>query len=78
MFTPMYLPFVGRVGDGTVPLAIILYIDRSLVKHKIPVRPIYITVCNLNLVVSGKAGSWRVLGMMPRVHRRATLAQSDK
>ena len=53
--------FVGRVGDGTVPLAIVLYIDGSFVKHKIPVRPIYITVRNLNSVVSGKARAWRVL-----------------
>jgi hypothetical protein len=67
------------VGDGTVPLAIVLYIDGSFVKHKIPVRPIYMTVCNLNSVVtvSGKARAWRVLGMMPSVRKSATLAQSD-
>ena len=69
--------FVGRVGDGTVPLASVLYIDGSFVKHKIPVRPIYITVRNLNSVVSGKARAWRVLGMMPSVRKSATLAQSD-
>jgi hypothetical protein len=57
------------VGDGTVPLAIVLYIDGSFVKHKIPVRPIYITVRNLNSVVSGKAHAWRVLGMMPSVRK---------
>ena len=50
--THCWLLFVGRVGDGTVPLAIVLYIEGSFVKHKIPVRPIYITVCNLNSVVS--------------------------
>jgi hypothetical protein len=62
--------FVGRVGDGTVLLAIVLYIDGSFVKHKIPVRPIYITVrCLARL---------RVLGMMPNVHKSATLAQSDQ
>ncbi len=68
----------GKVGDGTVPLAIVLYIDGSLVKHKIPVRPIYITVTvrNLNSVVSGKACAWRILGMMPGLRKSATLAQS--
>ncbi len=65
------------MGDGTVPLAIVLYIDGSFVKHKIPVKPIYITVRNLNSVVSGKARAWRVLGMMPSVRKSATLAQSD-
>jgi hypothetical protein len=50
--------FACRVGDGTVPLAIVLYIDGSFVKHKIPVRLIYVTVCNLNSVVSGKARAW--------------------
>ncbi len=30
---------VCRVGDGTIPLAIVLYIDGSFVQHKIPVRP---------------------------------------
>ena len=33
-----------RVGEGTVPLAIVVYIDGSFVKHKIPVKPFYITV----------------------------------
>ena len=32
-----------------------VYIDGSFVKHKIPVKPMYVTVCNLSLVVSGKA-----------------------
>ena len=35
---------VFRVGDGTVPLAIVIYIDGSFIKHSIPVKPIYITV----------------------------------
>ncbi len=52
--------FVCRVGDGTV-----LYIHGSFVMHKIPVRPIYVTVSNLNSVVSGKGSAWSVLGMMP-------------
>ena len=51
-----------RVGDGTVTLAIVVYIDGSFVKHKIPVKPIYVTLSNLNSVVSGKAAAWRVLG----------------
>ena len=66
-----------RVGDGTVPLAIVVYIDGSFVKHKIPVKPIYVTVRNLNSVVSGKACAWRVLGMIPSVRKSATLAQND-
>ena len=44
-----------RVGEGTVPLAIVIYIDGSFIKHSIPVKPIYITVLNLDSVVSGKA-----------------------
>ena len=55
-----------------------LYIDGSFVQHKIPVMPIYITVRNLNSIVSGKARAWRVLGMMPSVRKSATLAQSDQ
>ena len=47
--------------DGTVPLAIMIYIDGSLVKHSIPVKPIYITPRNLDSVVSGKAMAWKVL-----------------
>ncbi len=46
-------------------------------KHKIPVKPIYITVCNLNSVVSGKAAAWLVLGMMPTLRKRTTLDQTD-
>ena len=46
---------VCRVGDGTVPLAIVIYIDGSFVKHSIPVKPIYITLRDLDSVVSGKA-----------------------
>ena len=64
----------GRVGDSTVPLVIVIYIDGSFVKHKIPVKPIYITVRNLNSTVSGKACAWRVLGMMPNLRKSATLA----
>ena len=60
-----------------MPLAIVLYIDGSFIKQKIPVKPIYITVRNLNSVVSGKACAWRVLGMMPSLRKSATLAQTD-
>jgi len=66
-----------RVGDGTVPLAIVVYIDGSFVKHKIPVKPIYVTLHNLSSVVSGKTDAWRVLGMMPSLRKSATLAQTD-
>ena len=44
-----------RVGDGTVPLAIVIYIDCSYIKSKIAVKPVYITVRNLSLAVSGKS-----------------------
>ena len=54
-----------------------MYIDGSFVKHKIPVRPIYVTVRNLNSTVSGKACAWRVLGMMPSLKKSATLDQTD-
>ena len=54
-----------------------VYIDGSYIKHKIPVKPIYVTVRNLNSVVSGKACAWRVLGMMPSLKKSATLAQTD-
>ena len=67
-----------RVGDGTVPLAIVVYIDGSFVKHKIPVKPIYVTLRNLSSVVSGKTAAWRVLGMLPSLRKSATLAQTDK
>ena len=66
-----------RAGDGTVPLAIVVYIDGSFVKHKIPVKPIYITLRNLTSAVSGKASAWRVLGMMPSLRKSATLEQTD-
>ena len=60
-----------------MPLAIVLYIDGSFIKQKIPEKPIYVTVRNLNSVVSGKACAWRVLGMMPSLRKSATLAQTD-
>ena len=69
---------ICRVGEGTVPLAIVVYVDgSSFVKHKIPVKPIYVTVRNLNSTVSGKACALRVLGMMPTVHKSATLEQTE-
>ena len=30
-----------RVGPGTVPISIIIYIDATYIKHGIPIRPIY-------------------------------------
>ena len=59
-------------------MAIVLYIDGSFVKHKIPVLPIYVTVRNLNSVVAAKARAWRMPGMMPGLRKSAALAQSDK
>ena len=73
----MYFVYHNRAGEGTVPLAIVVYIDGSFIKHKIPVKPIYVTVRNLNSVVSAKACAWRVLGMMPSIRKSATLAQTD-
>ena len=66
-----------RAEDGIVPLAIAVYIDGSFVKHKIPVKPIYITLRNLTSAVSGKASAWRVLGMMPSLRKSAALEQTD-
>ena len=54
-----------------------VYIDGSFVKHKISVKPIYITLCNLTSAVSGKASAWRMLGMMPSLRKSATLDQTD-
>jgi hypothetical protein len=77
VYNSMYFVCYGRVGEGTVPLAIVVYIDGSFVKHKIPVKPIYVTVRNLNMAVSGKACAWRVLGMIPSLRKSATLDQTD-
>ena len=53
---------VFRLGDGTVPLAIVIYINSSFVKHSIPVKPIYITLRNLDSCCvregHGLAGPW--------------------
>ncbi len=68
--------YVSRVGDGTVPLAIVIYIDGSFIKNKIAVKPIYLTVRNLSSAVSGKSLSWRVLGMLPALKKKATVGQS--
>jgi hypothetical protein len=46
-------------------------------KHKIPVKPIYVTLSNLNSIVSAKAAAWLVLGMMPSLRKSTTLAQTD-
>jgi Plavaka transposase len=68
---------VGRVGDGTVPLAIVIYIDGSYIKSKIAVKPIYITVRNLSSAVSGKSMAWRVLGMLPALKKKACVGESN-
>jgi hypothetical protein len=57
--------------------SIVVYIDGSFVKHKIPVKPIYITLWVLTTAVSGKTAAWRVLGMMPSLKKSATLQQTD-
>ncbi len=68
---------IGRVGEGTVPLAIVVHIDGSFVKHKIPVKPIYVTFSNLNSAVSGKACALQMLGMMPSIRKSTTLLQTE-
>ena len=70
-------PLVYRVGDGTVPLAIVIYIDGSFIKNKIAVKPIYITVRNLSSAVSGKSMAWRILGMLPALEKKPTVGQSN-
>ena len=61
-----------------MPLAIVIYIDGSFIKHSIPVKPIYITVRNVDSSVSGKAIAWRVLRMLPRFKKSATPNKSDE
>ncbi len=61
-----------------MPLAIVIYIDGSFIKHSIPVKPIYITMHNLDYSLSGKAMAWRVLGMLPSFKKRATPNKSDE
>ena len=43
-YVPVYHStyFAGRVGEGTAPLAIVVYTDESFVKHKILVKSIYV------------------------------------
>ena len=53
-----------------MPLAIVIYVDGSFIKNKISVKPIYITVRNLNSVVSGKSLAWLVLGMLPALKKK--------
>ncbi len=69
--------FIGKVEKFISLKSIVVYIDGSFVKHKIPVKPIYITLWNLTSAVSGKAAAWRVLGMMPSLRKSATLEQTD-
>jgi hypothetical protein len=44
-YVPVYdsTYFAGRVGEGTAPLAIVVYIDGSFVQHKILVKLIYVS-----------------------------------
>jgi len=55
-----------RVGEGTVPLAIVIYIDGSFIKHSIPVKPIYITVRNLDSY--GLACAWNAARLQEECH----------
>lgn len=38
-----------RVGEGTVPISIVLYIDGSFIKRGIPIRPVY---CKLTCYIT--------------------------
>jgi hypothetical protein len=48
------------MGDGTEPLAIVIYINDSFVKNKTAVIPIYITMRDLDSAVSGTSMVWTV------------------
>ena len=67
---------MNRVGDWTVPLTTVLYVDGSFIKNKIAVKPIYITVRNLNSAVSGKSLALLKLGMLPALKKKPTVIQS--
>ena len=56
---------------------IVVYIYGSFIKDRIAVKPIYITVRNLRLAVSCKSFVWRVLGMLPALKKKPTVAQSN-
>ena len=60
-----------------MPLAIVIYVDGSFIKNKIAVKPIYITVHNLNSAVSGKSLACRLLGMLPALKKKPTLGDLD-
>ena len=40
-------------------------------------KPIYITARNLQSAVSSKSFTWRVLGMLPALKKKPTVAQSN-
>ena len=56
---------MNRIGNGTVPVAIVIHINGSFIRNKITVKSIYITVQNLSSSVTGKSMAWLVLGMLP-------------
>ena len=66
-----------RVGDGIVPLPIVVYIDGSFIKNIIAVKPICITVRNLSSAVSGKSFALWMLGMLPALKKKPPVAQSN-
>ncbi len=70
-----------QIGEETVPLAIVVYIDGSFIKHSIPVKPVYISNITMHILdssVSGKAMAWRVLGMLSGFKKSATPNESDE
>ena len=80
----MHMPWITidapdpiRVCDGAVPLPIVGYINGSFIKNRITVKPIYIAVCNLSSAVSSKSFAWLVLGMLPALKKKPTVAQSN-
>ena len=68
---------MGALSNTRFLLSTLCHSLQPPIRHKIPVKPIYVTVSNLNLTVSGKACAWRVLGMMPSLRKSAALAQTD-
>ena len=61
----------------TYPSYCRIVIDGSFIKNKIGIKPIYITLRNLDSSVSGKAMAWRVLGILPCYQKCATPNESD-
>ena len=80
----MHVPWITidpvTVGDGTVSLPIVVYIDGSFIKNRIAVKSKYITLLrlrSLSSTLSGKSFAWLVLGMLPALKKKPIVAQSN-